>query len=155
MISAPVDNDGTIDVSAGTLNAAGTFVNYDQINNRLTGGAYVVRNGSTFQFAAADVAQLRRHHARRHRLEVLGWFQDGLRNLNTIDATGKLALRNGRNFTRTGSFTNNGRIDLDDSVTFTTTANYTQGARGTLATDISGTVAGPATASSWSTTSRT
>ena len=56
-IRVPVDNDGTIDVGAGTLNAGGTFTNYNQLNDRLTGGAYVVRNGSTFQFAGADVKQ--------------------------------------------------------------------------------------------------
>ena len=57
-------------------------------------------------------------------------------------AAGKLRLRNGRNFSRTGAFTNNGLIDLDDSTTFSTTANYIQGAGGTFATDIAGTVAG-------------
>ena len=68
--------------------------------------------------------------------------QDGLRNLAANNATGKLRLRDGRNFTRTGAFTNSGLIDLAPTTKFTATGNYTQNASGTLATDIAGTVAG-------------
>ena len=148
-IAIAFDNDGTVDVGAGTLSLDSTFTNYDTVTDVLSGGAYKVRNGSTLRFFGADV----KNNAAEITLEDAGsrfWdgSQDGLRSLQTDDATGKLALRDGRDFTRTGGFTNNGTIDLDDSVTFTTTGAYTQSATGTLATDIRAPWPGPATAGS-------
>ena len=69
----------------------------------------MVRNGSTFQFAGADVkATSPRSRSTAPARGSRTSRTTALRTLHTNDATGKLALRNGRNFTRTGSFTNNG-----------------------------------------------
>jgi hypothetical protein len=143
-----LDNDGTLTVDAGTLSVdetfgGGNFVNYNPTSDLLSGGAYVVRNGSTFQFTDADVNT----NGAEITLDGPGsrfWdgSQDGLRNYNANNASGSLKLRNGRDFTRTGSFTNSGVVDLDDETTFTATNSYTQNPSGTFATDIAGTVAG-------------
>ncbi len=148
-IMVDFDNDGTIDVGAGTLaldqsSGSTVFANYNQATDLLSGGTYVVHNGSKFQFPGADV----KTNGAEIILDGAGSgfedesAQDGLRNLGANNAQGKLRLRNGRNFTRTGAFTNNGLIDLAPTTKFTATTNYTQGAGGTLATDIAGTVAG-------------
>ncbi len=143
-ISAALTNDGTIDVTAGLLRSDGTFTNYNQTTDLLSGGTYAVRNGSTFRFTGADV----KTNGAELILDGAGsGFEDesatdGLRDLASNNSVGKLRLRNGRNFARTGAFTNNGLIDLAPTTKFTTTGSFTQGAGGTLATEIAGTVAG-------------
>jgi Calx-beta domain-containing protein len=142
-IAVNVQNEGTLDVGAGKLSLDSGFSNYNQTTDVLTGGAYMVRNGSTLQFTGADV----KTNAADITLDGLNskFFDgslDGLRNLNTNAAGGKLTLKNGRNFNRTGAFTNNGTISLAKSTKFTTTGGYTQGAGGTLKTAIAGPVAG-------------
>ena len=140
-INVPVNNDGTVDVASGKLQLNGGFTNFS--GTTLTGGAYKVRNGSTFEFPGADV----RTNAADITLSGVGsrFFDgslDGLRNLQTNGVAGKFTLLNGRNFSRTGSFTNNGLLSLGQSTTFTTSANYTQGAGGTLRSAVAGPDAG-------------
>jgi hemolysin type calcium-binding protein len=142
-IGIPVDNNGTIDVGAGTLGLSGAFANYDSGSGILTGGAYRVRNGATFQFTGADV----RTNAADITLDGAGsrFFDgsaDGLRNFQTNAAAGTFHLLNGSNFSRTGSVTNNGTISLAKSTTFATSSNFTQGSSGRLETEVAGLAAG-------------
>jgi hypothetical protein len=105
----------------------------------------VVRDGARFGFVGADVRTLQAEVALDgpgSRLQDES-AQDGTRNLHTIGDQGKLRLRNDRNFTRTGAFTNNGVLELDETTTFNATTNYVQGASGTYRTEIAGT--GPGT----------
>ncbi len=136
-VNVPVENDGTVDVGAGTL-TLGQLTNYS--GNVLTDGAYVVRNGSTLQINNANITT----DAADITLDGVGsriWdgSQDALRNLATIDPAGRLALRHGRDFARTGAIANNGLLDLDPSARFTATGAYSQSATGTYRTEVLGT----------------
>jgi hypothetical protein len=143
-INVAFTNDGTVDVSSGQLAIEGTFANYNQTTDLLSGGIYAVRNGSTLQFTGADV----KNNGAELILDGAGsqiqdeGALDGLRDYASNNASGTLRLRNGRNFGRTGGFTNNGLIDLAPTTKFTTTGIYNQSSTGTLATEIAGTVAG-------------
>ena len=101
-IMVDFDNDGTIDVGAGTLaldqsSGSTVFTNYNQTTDLLSGGTYVVRNGSMFQFTGADV----KTNGAEIILDGAGSgfedesAQDGLRNLGANNAQGKLGCATG------------------------------------------------------------
>src|SRR5205085_10784836 len=115
-INVPVNNQGTIDVAAGTLILAGVFGNYNSTSHTLTGGAYVV--AGTLQFTSADV----RTNAATIALQGTGTLSDGsldrLRNFATNAAGGELHLALGKTMAAPGAVSNAGTLTVDSTSTF-------------------------------------
>jgi hypothetical protein len=114
-------NSGTLSVGAGlsfTING-GAFTNFS--SGTLTGGTYDLHG--TFKFPGADIVT----NAATVILDgtsaqiVDQTNTDALRNFVTNAAAGSLAIRNGRNLTRSASITNAGRFVIGTASTLALT----------------------------------
>ena len=130
------DNSGAVNVEAGvlTLSGAGNFTNYS--GTTLTGGTVTVLGGASFGFTDANVVT----NASTIVLDGAGsnfvdasTSGDGLANFATNAAAGRFTIRNGRDFTTAGAFTNAGTVEVGPLSTFTTSGAFTNQAAATLA----------------------
>ena len=114
-------NSGTLSVGTGVTFtiSGGAFTNFS--SGTLTGGTYDLRG--TFKFPGADVVT----NAATVVLDgtsaqiVDQANTDALRNFTTNTTAGSLAIRNGRNLTRSVSITNAGRVVIGTSSTLAMT----------------------------------
>ena len=119
-------NSGTIQVSGGrtfSLNG-GSLTNF--ASNTLTGGTYHITGIFRFPNAAINT---------NNATVILNGSGSQIVNQSNINAlsglsangtSGDLTIQNGRNFTTSGVFTNNGNLTVGASSTFTAGGNYTQ-----------------------------
>ena len=143
-LNVTLDNDGTVDLRAGTLQLRSGLQNYDPVNKRLIGGKYVMRNGAHFaSFGAAGVQE----NAAEIILDGPGsalWLNVGgdalASHLAINQPAGILRLRNGRNLTtHPAGLNNRGTLDLGASTRLLTTGTFNQEQEATLKVAIDGT----------------
>ncbi|KPF54527.1 hypothetical protein D621_09240, partial [beta proteobacterium AAP51] len=119
-ISIGFNNSGTVNVNAGTLTLTGGLSNFS--GTTLTGGRFNVTGPGTFSFSGANVvtnaASITLDGAGSQFLNATN-SANGLANFATNAATGSFTLRNGRNFTSAGAFTNAGDLTVGTGSTFT------------------------------------
>lgn len=141
-------NNGVLEVGAGsefTVDPGSTLTNFN--GGSLTDGAFTV--GGVLRFDNADITMLNTDvtldGATAQIVDQSG--QDGLRNLDTIDAEGDLTLRNGADVTTSGDLTvaTTGRLAVGLSSTFTvptgsTVTNFSGGTFTGGVFDIQGTL---------------
>jgi hypothetical protein len=157
----PFTNDGAIEANAGTLAMNGGFTNFAA--NTLTGGSITVNAGATLRFTGANIVT----NASRITLDGTGSAllndtngTNALANFASNTAAGEFTIRNGRNLTTAGAFSNAGRVTVGTGSTFSasgsgfsnTTTGSLQMAGGTLAAP-AGTLSNAGTVSGFGTVS--
>lgn len=133
------DNDGTLEVSTGTLAINGTLDNFAA--QTLTGGTF--NASGTLRFAGADIVNLAANVtvSGASGQVVDGSSQNGFRNLASVTAAGSLTVAGGKSLsiTTATALSNSGAITVSGSgSTLTTTANINQGAGATTVLDHAG-----------------
>jgi len=138
------ENQGTIDVQTGTL----SLLNNSLLNfsgTTLTGGTYLISGTGILQFTGANIVT----NAANIILSgtaatpiISDGSANGFANFATNAATGSFSLQGGRDFTRTGNFTNNGALSLGPGSIFTVSGAYTQPGTGAYKAQIGGPTAG-------------
>jgi hypothetical protein len=123
-ISIAFSNPGRLSVSAGQLNLTGGLSNF--AGNTLTGGTFEVIGNSTLRFNAQHRHQ--RGHPVTGRREARPCSMppttlNALANFANNAAAGSFTIRNGRNFTSAGAFSNAGIVQVGTGSTFTGGAN--------------------------------
>jgi hypothetical protein len=128
MDNEPGTTDGTIDVSSGTLFLNGAFANYDSTTDTLSGGIYDL--SGTLKFINADIvtnsAAIILDGPSAQIVDTAGTPQDGLRNFATNTSAGAFTIRNNKDVTTPGAFSNAGDVTMGGNSTFTSTGDYTQ-----------------------------
>jgi hypothetical protein len=120
-LGSAVDNDGALEVLAGTLAARG-LLNYSFEDDSLSGGSYVLRNSvlevrGPIETSAARIV-LDGAGAQMNTAGFGGPVQDALASLERNTAAGVLELAGGRSLTVDGGFVNAGVIGLGAGSTF-------------------------------------
>jgi hypothetical protein len=132
------DNQGTVDVQAGTLNLFGGLTNFS--GTTLTGGTWLI--SGTLQITGADIATNAATLVLNGTAQLLNQSSvNALANFSVNAATGSFTLSGGRDFSRTGNFINQGALALGPGSAFSVTGAFTQTSTGTYKTQISGPVA--------------
>lgn len=138
-LGAALTNNGDLTVAAGLLNASGTFANYNQATDILSGGSYVV--AGTLRFVGADVVT---NQATIVVDGTLSQIQDGsgldaFRNFTTN--VGSLTITGGRTLTLPKALTSTGAITVGSASTLAapsvTVNSGTLSGRGTVAAPVS------------------
>jgi hypothetical protein len=127
-------NSGTIQaMNGGTALAQGTVANFSA--GTLTGGTWQVFANSTLRLISTGIVT----NAATIVLDGLNsnFFRDNgttdaLAGFATNDVAGTFTIRNGRNFTTAGDFTNNGTLVVGAGSTFTVNGSLTNFSGGTL-----------------------
>jgi hypothetical protein len=127
-------NSGTIQaMNGGTVQAQGTIANFSA--GTLTGGTWQVFANSTLRLISTGIVT----NAATIVLDGLNsnFFRDSgttnaLAGFATNDTAGIFSIRNGRNFTTAGAFTNNGTLAVGAGSTFTVNGSLTNFSGGTL-----------------------
>jgi hypothetical protein len=139
-ISMLIDNDGTLEASAGTLALDGGLQNASRALRSLTAGAYVARNatielpGLPLEVNAATLV-LDGPAARLRTKESVGDpVEDALTALRRNAGAGELRLEGGADLAVAAPFTNAGLLWLSPNSTLTVPGAYVQ-AGGTLAVE--------------------
>jgi hypothetical protein len=131
-------NAGTVDVQTGALSISGPFDNFDAPSRTLTGGSYVVLG--TFQFGTTGFTTSQANIV----LDgpdakiVTATNQDALAEFSKNGEAGSFTIRNGRNLTRAGAFSNAGQMTVGTGSTFGLigpNGGYTQTGGGTTLLD--------------------
>jgi hypothetical protein len=132
------NNQGTLEVDAGSYSIGVQLDNYTASRKLLTGGDYLLTGA--LRVPNLDVASL----AATVSLSGAGAALtdtssvNALRDLAAISAAGQLSLLNGATLTTPGALTNNGAVNVGaTSSTLTVTGAYTQSAGSTSLTDAS------------------
>ena len=140
-VNVPITNSGTIQATIGEIDLQSSLSNYNSGIRRLTGGSYVATSTGRIEIDGLDMLSERSHdHARQLGLDGQHLNANGLTNLASNLAAGKLELINGKNLT-VPNFNNGGEIALGQSDTLTT-GNFTQPAAGKLKPTVNGTTPG-------------
>jgi hypothetical protein len=131
--SVSLDNPGTIEVQSGTLQLNWSVVQLP--GSTLTGGTWrVFANSSLNITTGANITT----NQGSVTLDGAGSLFPRIDTLATNALGGSFTIKNGRNFTTVGDFTNNGTLGVGSGSIFTVTGNYTQGSGGTLEVQIGG-----------------
>lgn len=118
-------NDGTLRVTAGTVDIRGTFTNFNAASRTLSGGDYLVAGTLSFTDAAlgslsADISLTGTGRI----LDHLG--NDALSFLEGIDRSSDLSLRDGYDLTTTSAFSNSGEVTIGPGSVLEVGGPYTQ-----------------------------
>ena len=144
--SGKLTNNGTLAAASGdTLYINGVLTNYDANTKTLTGGTYgaagtiVLRSGYNITTNAATIVLSGTGS------QILAGSNDALANLSVNASEGTFKIKNGRDFTTAGDFTNAGHVNVgsgstltigkDGSATYTQTSGTTK-VNGTLITNL-------------------
>ena len=125
-IQVPFQSTGTVRVDTGALNLGNAFSNYNPATDTLTGGTYVV--AGTLRFADANIVT----NAASIVLDGAGSAirsdtdADALAGFATNQSAGDFELKNGKNVTTTGAFSNAGDVKIGSASRFTASGNYAQ-----------------------------
>ena len=125
----PVDNDGTVSVTDGTLRLNGPLANWNGTTKTLTGGIFEVVEPGNLEVAVLDVAV----NAATIRLigtasGFVGTSGSALQSLAANTADGTIEILDGRDLTTPVAFSNAGVLHLGQGSTFTTVGNFSQSA---------------------------
>lgn len=129
-ISINVSNPGAIDVDTGILNITAALANFS--GTMLSGGTYDI--SGILRFTGANIVTNTASmilDGPTSAIQNTGGV-DALANFATNAAAGSFQIKNGRNFSRTGSFSNAGQVLIGPGAsTLNATGNYVQTAGGT------------------------
>ncbi|MBC7773297.1 MAG: hypothetical protein H7210_12435 [Pyrinomonadaceae bacterium] len=121
--------DGTVGTSTFKVATGFTLTNYNPVTKRITGGQILVigpgRESGSFEVDGLDIenidADITLDGVGANILDPLGGTnQSALRNANTIDNSGRLALAGGKSFLTAGNFvvSQDGRLEVGESSEF-------------------------------------
>ncbi len=135
VFTAVIDNDGTFEAASGTLALRGTLLNYSDVTDSLTAGAYIARN-ATLELpglplvANAATVVLDGPSARLLSRENVfaAPAREALTRLLRNAGAGELRLANGADLTTTGQLRNAGLVTVGADSTLTAGGAYTQAA---------------------------
>lgn len=124
-ISVAVSNAGTIEVDAGILNIASSLTDFS--GTTLTGGTFDITG--ILRFTGANIVTNSAHIVLDGATSAIQNSSgvDALANFSTNTPTGTFQFKNGRSFTRSGSFANAGVVTVGPGGgTFSATGAYVQ-----------------------------
>ena len=140
-VNVPITNSGTIQATIGEIDLQSSLSNYNTGLQRLTGGSYVATSTGRIEIDGLNMLSNAASITLGNSGSMVNDLNtNGLANLGSNLAAGKLELINGKNLT-VPNFSNSGEIALGQSDTLTTN-NFTQPAAGKLKTTVNGTTPG-------------